>query len=123
MKHVRDLMLSRPFLSRVPDQALVQNAFSGADAIRGTRGDGYAFIYAGTGKNFTVDLGNISGDTVVAWWLDPRTGSVSRIGEFPNQGSREFDPPGEPERGNDWVLVLDDKSKEFAPPGVDASRN
>jgi hypothetical protein len=121
MRHVRDLMLSRPFLSRVPDQSLVQDTFSGADHLQATRGDSYAFIYAATGRTFTANLGQISGDTVVAWWFDPRIGNVTRIGEFPNQGARQFDPPGEPQRGNDWVLVLDDKAREFAAPAESVS--
>jgi hypothetical protein len=118
MRHVRDLMLSRPMLSRVPDQSIVQDAFSGADHIRATRGADYAFVYAATGKSFTVNLGKITGTAVVAWWFDPRNGAATRIGEFPNSGTRQFDPPGDPQRGNDWILVLDDSSKGFGAPGV-----
>lgn len=123
MLHVRDLMLSRPFLSRVPDQSLVEDMYSGADTIRATRGDDYAFIYAATGRTFTVNLGKISGPAVVAWWFDPRTGEATRIGRFPNKGVHEFDPPGAPKRGNDWVLVLDDASKAFGAPGADSTIN
>jgi hypothetical protein len=118
MKHVRNLMLSRPMLSRIPDQSMLQDAFSGADHIRATRGDGYAFIYAATGKPFTLNLGKITGSALVGWWFDPRNGSATTIGEFPNSGAQQFRPPGEPQRGNDWVLVLDDKAKGFAAPGV-----
>ena len=118
MLHVRNLMLSRPMLSRIPDQSMLQDAFSGADHIRATRGDDYAFIYAATGKPFTVHLGKITGSTVVGWWFDPRNGSATPVGEFPNIGAQQFRPPGEPQRGNDWVLVLDDKAKGFAAPGA-----
>jgi uncharacterized protein DUF4038/collagenase-like protein with putative collagen-binding domain len=118
MKHVRNLILSRPMLSRIPDQSIVQEALSGADHIQATRGEGYAFIYAATGRSFTINLGKITGSTVVAWWFDPRLGTAVRIGEFPNSGTRVFDPPGEPQRGNDWVLVLDDKARGFAAPGT-----
>jgi hypothetical protein len=120
MKHVRDLMLSRPMLSRVPDQSIVKDALSGADHIQATRGDGYAFIYAATGKAFTVNLYKLTGITVVAWWFDPRNGTATKIGEFPKSGARQFNPPGEPKRGNDWVLVLDDKAKGFLAPGLPA---
>jgi hypothetical protein len=118
MKHLRNLILSRPMLSRVPDQALVENAFSGGDHIRATRGDGYAFIYAATGKTFRVNLGGIAGSILVAWWFNPRSGAATRIGEFPDSGVLEFDPPGEPKRGNDWVLVLDSKNLDVQAPGV-----
>jgi hypothetical protein len=46
--------LSRPVLPRVRDRSIVQDAFSGADHIRATRGDDYAFVCAATGKSFTV---------------------------------------------------------------------
>ena len=121
MKHVRDLMLSRPMLSRVPDQSIVQDALSGADHIQATRGDGYAFVYAATGKTFTLNPGKLTGRTVVAWWFDPRTGTATQIDEFLSSGARQFDPPGDPQRGNDWVLVLDDKARKFAAPGVSAA--
>lgn len=118
MKHIRNLMLSRPFLSRVPDQTLVEDAFDGADTIRATRGDGYAFIYAATGRTFTVYLKKLSCEKIRATWFDPRTGNTRRAGEFPSQEYREFDPPGAPGRGNDWVLVLDDVARNFPPPGA-----
>ena len=40
-----------------------------------------------------------------------------RPGWWPNTGTQRFTPPGEPAEGHDWVLVLDNASKRFAPPG------
>jgi hypothetical protein len=121
MLHVRRLMLSRPFLTRVPDPSVIAgDAGTGADHAQSTRdaSGAYAFIYLPTGKNVTVDLSKISGGKVKAWWFDPRTGEAKAIGELPAEGTKEFDPPGEPGRGNDWVLVLDDAMKGFAAPGI-----
>ena len=44
-------------------------------------------------------------------------GSSTVIGEFPNTGVREFLPP---DKGGmlDWVLVLDDASKDYPAPGT-----
>jgi len=53
---------------------------------------------------------------VKAWWFNPRDGGATPIGEFPNSGEREFAPPGAGEF-LDWVLVLDDASKGYPPPG------
>ena len=118
MMHVRNLMESRPFLSRVPDQSMIAEGQSGGAAhVQATRGDGYAFIYIPTGNAISVKLGQISGAHVKAWWFDPRTGEAKDFGSFANEGTRSFDPPGDPGRGNDWVLVLDDESKGFSPPG------
>lgn len=118
MRHVRNLIESRPMLSRVPDQSLVVDALKGADYIAATRGDGYAFIYSAQGRTFTANLGKISGDRVTAWWFNPRTGSSEKIGTFDNQGTREFVPHPHGGFGTDNVLVLDDASKNFPAPGT-----
>jgi hypothetical protein len=38
------------------------------------------------------------------------------VGEFSNAGERTFTPPN-PGELLDWVLVLDDVSKNYPPPG------
>jgi hypothetical protein len=118
MIHVRNLMLSRPFLTRVPDQSIINgNPGARSDRLQATRGDGYLFIYASIGQSFTINLAKISGSNVKAWWYDPRNGSNTYIGEFTNSGTRIFKPPGSQSRGNDWILVIDDASKNFSAPG------
>ena len=118
MLHVRRLVESRPFLSRLPDQSLLASpADNGAGHIQATRGPGYAFLYIPTGKSVTVNLGLISGENVKTWWYNPRTGKARVIGTYPNKQTRTFDPPGKEGRGNDWILVVDDASAGFPEPG------
>ena len=57
-------------------------------------------------------MAKLSGDTVKAWWFNPRDGKATVIGEFPNTGEREFTPPGLAEQ-LDWVLVLDNAAKNY----------
>jgi hypothetical protein len=116
MQYVRALIESRPQLSRIPDQSLVIDTLSDYERIQATRGDGYAFIYTGAGIRFNVRMGKISGSQAKAYWYNPRNGSSNTIGIFENTGTREFVPPYEG-LGSDWVLVLDDLSKNFRPPG------
>jgi hypothetical protein len=52
-------------------------------------------------------MGEVRGDAVLAQWVVPRTGEYEGIGAFETGGEHEFDPPGEPRRGSDWVLVLE----------------
>jgi hypothetical protein len=121
MLHLRRLMLSRPFLTRVPDALLVASGHGdGIDHVQATRDrDGaYAFVYLPTGRRATMDLTRLRGPRFRAWWFDPRTGTATTAGEVEATGTHEFDPPGEPGRGNDWVLVLDDASRSFPPPGT-----
>lgn len=118
MMHVRHLMESRPVLGRVPDQSLIVSENPpGPEYCVATRGADYAFVYSSFGKPFTVAMGRISGERVTAWWFDPRTGEAIRIGELPNRGTQTFTPPRTPGRGNDWILVLDNTSRNFPPPG------
>src|SRR5207244_12607675 len=62
------------------------------------------------------DMSKISGGDVKAWWYDPRTGAPTSIGMFPDVGTMTFTPPSSGS-GNDWILVLDDASRDFGPPG------
>jgi hypothetical protein len=76
----------------------------------------YCMIYAPVGRPFSVRMEAIRGPAVTAWWFDPRTGEAAPIGEFPSTGTREFVSP---DRGEllDWVLVLDNASRGYPPPG------
>jgi hypothetical protein len=105
-------------LLRVPDQTLLaSDPGKGAEHVRAARAvDGsYAFIYIPVPRPITVRLDKLSGREVRAWWYDPKTGEAKLIGEFRRDGERTFTPSGTGE--NDWVLVLDDASKDFPPPG------
>ena len=62
-------------------------------------------------------MGAISGTEVQTCWYSPRDGSARAIGRLANRGEHEFTPSGTAGDGNDWVLVLDDASKRFPPPG------
>ncbi|MFA7491125.1 MAG: glycoside hydrolase family 140 protein [Mariniphaga sp.] len=125
MQYGRWLLESRPFLSRIPDNSMIVNheypsSLPGAGvytfvATRDQEGT-YAMIYAPVGRSFQVKMDVIKGDDVIAWWYNPRNGEATKIGLFPNTGSKEFCPP---EKGEvlDWVLVLDDASKKYPEPG------
>ena len=125
MQYARALLESRPFLTRIPDDSLVvtnrvPTSVPGAGryrfvATRDTAGS-YAMVYAPVGRPFTVRMNAIQGPSVKAWWFNPRDGSAQSIGTFPNEGERTFTPPN-PGEMTDWVLVLDDASKNYPAPG------
>ena len=126
MQHGRALIESRPFLTRVPDDSVivtdrVATSVPGAGRYRfaATRNEdgAYAFVYVPTGRAFSVDFTRLSGSEVRAWWFNPRDGSASEIGTFRKEGTRQFMPPS-PDRGHDWVLVLDDAARNFPAPGT-----
>jgi hypothetical protein len=111
--HARRLIESRPVLSRVPDQSIIVQAyFPETDYLVATRGEGYAFVYFPTGWPAEIRLDKIGAKTINASWYDPRKGETKLIETIPATGTRKFTPP-ESGRGNDWVLILDDASKNF----------
>jgi hypothetical protein len=113
MLFVRRLMESRPMLDRVPDQSLIiENDLPPMARIQATRGKDYALIYSSEGKSFTVVMGKISGEKIKALWFDPKTGKTTSAGEVANSGTKKYYPPNSG-YGNDWVLVLDDVSKNY----------
>ncbi len=119
MVHLKNLMLSRPYLSRVPDQGmLVGDAGSGADHIQATRDaeGSYAFVYFPGPKAAEIDLRGLTGEALYATWFDVRTGASVGREEIARTATATFTPPSTAE-APDWVLVLDDASRGYGVPG------
>jgi hypothetical protein len=124
MQHAKNLLLSRPFFTRVPDDTIivadrVVTGVPGAGRYRFAatrdREGCYAMVYAPAGRRFKVRMDVIAGTRVKVWWFNPRTGEATEAGEFTNTGTREFNPPN-PGEALDWVLVLDDAVRGFPKP-------
>jgi hypothetical protein len=108
MIYLKQLICSRNYADRIPDQSLIADTTgSRYQRLLATRGKDYAFIYTCNGRNIPVNMGCINGARVKASWYDPRNGSSKEIGIYQNKGVKVFDPPGDEQLGNDWVLVLD----------------
>lgn len=107
MIHLRRLMESRPYLTRIPDQSII--TFDGGErgehrtATRDSEGR-YALVYLPTPHPVGVRLGWVAGSAVAASWYNPRTGLSQPIGVFPTGSELTFTPPVD---GPDWVLALD----------------
>jgi len=129
MRHLKNLILSRPFLSRIPDQSVfMPEASNRVDHLQATRdGDlgkknaSYMMVYF----PFMTHKYKIKTDVIPAlklriWWYDPRTGTSFLHGEIKNTGIFEI-PWGSNlnngKGGPDWILVIDDASKKYAKPG------
>lgn len=121
MRHLKHLMLARPFLSRIPDQRIVTSAVGTRGAhIRATRDAGgqYALVYIPQAAHtITVDLTCLASGAARAYWYDPREGTSVDLGLV--QGQAVFTTP---DTGPDWVLVLDDSNSPFDAPGPAAVR-
>jgi hypothetical protein len=120
LRHLRALMESRPFLTRIPDQGLLaSDAGEGPRHVQATRDEKgtYAMVYVpSAGQTVRVDTSRLSGSRLKAWWYDPRSGEATGLaGSFSSGGEVEFTSPDE---GPDWVLVLDDVAKQYPRPGA-----
>jgi hypothetical protein len=128
MRYARNLLMSRPFLTRIPDQQLLaSDAGDGSYHIRATRDEAgsYALVYIPGLRpppfdaadrrppQVAIDTTRLAGAELAAWWFDPRTGVAQAIGRAANTRRALFTPPG---GGPDWVLVLDDAAAGYRPP-------
>ena len=108
MIYLKNLILSKPYFERVPAQEIIADgAGERYDHIAATKGKDYAFIYTWNGRPFTIDTQKLEWSEFKASWYNPRNGQTSSVGTFKGNGNKLFDPPGEKENGNDWVLLLD----------------
>jgi hypothetical protein len=126
MIYGRLLMESRPVLTRIPDNSIIvsdkiTSSVPGAGAYRfvATRDQEgtYAMVYVPVGRRFSVRMDAIKGKEVVAWWYNPRNGEARQIAKYSNSGTQSFISPT-PGENLDWILVLDDTSKNYPAPGT-----
>jgi len=89
--------------------------FNGLDylAAARTRDGGTVIAYLPTARAITIDLSKVAGTSTQAWWYNPRSGKADSAGKHVGGAKRKFAPPSE----GDWVLVLDDASRNLAAPG------
>lgn len=77
----------------------------------------FMMVYIPYGRKTTVNTSALSGAKLRSWWFNPRDGYCISLGDFDNAGSKEFVPTSVG-RGSDWVLVLDDASKNYPEPNA-----
>jgi len=128
MIHLKNLMLSRPYLSRIPAQEMLLDLpelppvdndkhfeplrAAYACATRCANGT-YGMVYFPQAEqSLRVDLSRLSG-RVKARWYDPRNGKAHAAGEYTNEVVNFTSPLA----GPDWVLVLDDVRQSIPLPG------
>ncbi len=119
VKHLKQLMLSRPYLTRIPDPDMVPDSQQeDNDFVIATRDQNgsYAMIYFPTGKTTDLNLSALTGSQLNTWWYDPRTGASFK-GEVLSKSSRITINPPTSGKGNDWVLVVDAGQSDFGAPG------
>lgn len=118
VKHLKNLMLSRPFLTRIPDQSMVVAAQDNDENyVVATRDQGgtYAMFYFPTGRSTLLNLSPLGIGNITGWWYDPRNGNAYEALDLVWADKLEVNPPTHGP-GNDWVLVVD--TVAFQAPGT-----
>ena len=116
------LMETRPWWNCVPDSTHVTvtsgyGTYGGANYVACTREATGKTVIAYVPQDvvtLTVDLSKVSGSAINAWWYNPASGQSNPIGVYGTTGTQTFQTPD----ANDWVLVLDDASQGYGPPGI-----
>jgi hypothetical protein len=112
LQYLKQLMLSRPYYSRIPDPSLVlSDPGEGTAHVSATRdrNGSYAMIYLPVGQAVTLNLTLLSHSKLSGGWLDPRTGRTQPIPTPIVASARaSFTPPSHG-ADQDWVLILDRK--------------
>ena len=106
---LKQLLDSVSYFDRIPAQDLLLGG-SGQryDYVAATQGSNYALFYTYDGNLISVNHTKVPFGIYKSRWYDPRDGSYSRAVFSPLRGDTlTFDPPGEKENGNDWVLILE----------------
>jgi hypothetical protein len=118
--YLRKLIESRPPLSRIPDQTIIQEGQGEKGeymtAFRDSAGT-YIMLYVPVGKKFTLNTSGIHAAKIAGWWVNPRNAEVKKAGIFKNKGILTLTSPSVGLE-NDWVLVLDNTACRYPGPSV-----
>jgi len=119
MGYMRRFFESRPWtlLRPATDQLQGDNPEGPMHQRMAVAEDGsYLVAYSPYGTPLSFDLDMITATDRTAYWFDPRAGTSTAIAGVPAEGVHTFTPPGTPERGNDWVLLVEDAAKGWDAP-------
>ena len=121
MGYVRRLFESRPFLKMIPNQNILADVYGqNKEEIRAAGGSDSTFVivYTPYGNPIHLNLEKLAAGTLNGYWYNPREALSQEIEPFANTKKvMTFVPPSSGAR-TDWVLVLDDKQKNYPDPAT-----
>jgi len=124
MKHLRNLMQSRPQLTRKPSQDLIMKA-STMEPAAGHQSDrvvaisdveessgSYILVYSPQKTSLKINTSALGAELSISCY-NPRSGEWIEVDDFENELSYEARSSDYPPGGPDWVLVIDDASAGY----------
>ncbi len=132
--HLKNLMLSRPFLTRIPDSTLIKPynyeadfKLATRDGIMGKSDATYIMSYHPVFEDWTtINTSVIASKNIRVWLYDPRNGLAYFLGEQANTGSYNIashNPIKKHMGGPDWVFVIDGAESNYLAPGIGRDYN
>jgi hypothetical protein len=116
--YLKKLIESRPQLSRIPDQSIIEKGQGEkGEFICATRDSigSYIMIYIPVGKTIKVNTQSIPSKKLAIWWFNPQNKEVKISGLIPNESHIIFTPPSLGAE-NDWVLIIDNPEYHYQIP-------
>ena len=107
MVHLKNLLLKFHFGNLIPCQDLIINQGERYQYVVALKGEKVLLVYTYTGRTIKLKLRQTDGSRLHYCWFNPRTGEMGGKENVMKMGQEEFDPPGNEENGNDWVLILE----------------
>jgi hypothetical protein len=109
MRHLRKLVESKPYLSRIPSPEMIPDPGAGGKRVVATRDTErtYALIYCPASRSFAVNLEGWPRRPLRVSLFDPRTGETKDYGTLSAEAPK-LTPPHVGEN-QDWVLILEMK--------------
>ncbi len=107
MDYLKNLMLKYQFSNLVPDQSLLANQDERYNYQAALCGEKHLMVYSYNGRSISLNQEKLTGAEFRLSWFCPRDGSMIDGRILRKAEIAEFDPPGDPENGNDWVLILE----------------
>jgi hypothetical protein len=92
-----------------PDNSIVKNGpnTNGREILASAATDGtFIIAYTPHGMDFSLDLSKLKSEMVSVSWFNPRNNSYITLKDIDKGENVNFDPPADPARGNDWLLLV-----------------
>lgn len=121
---MRKLFEKRDWQNLVPDQSILpennpENAQFQVAAVS-NKGD-FLIAYLPYGNETIIKTDKLQAAQLKGWLFNPRDGHSIPLGTFQNKGFTTIKPHSQG-RGSDWVVIIDDATKNFVDPQVASQR-
>lgn len=117
---MKQMFETRDWQRLIPDQSIFfsENPENEQYNVGSVTSSGDLLIaYLPYGKETTIKTLKLNAPKLTAWLFNPRDGRSISLGSFENTGTKIIKPHSEG-RGSDWVVIIEDASKNYINPGL-----